>query len=111
MSRFAFGVLFHVTRADPGLSGYPTLEYLYKDATPAGRVARSARPHLSCKCQAEKIKVYKDRWVAPPLCKQGLRLKFHMITVIVTRSPIALAPVESILTLLALSVPEISACM
>ena len=71
----------------PRTGGLPHLQvFTRENATPAGRVSRSARPHLSCKREAEKIKVYMDRRCTPPPCKQALKLKFHMITVIVTRS-------------------------
>ena len=81
------------TQAHPGLAGYPTFKRLHGKTRPRlgglpGLVDRATRlgglPHLSCKREAEKIKVYMDRRVilprrvTPPPCKDNVNVKEYV---------------------------------
>ena len=75
------------TQAHPGWAGYPTFKRLHCKTPPRlsglpGLVDRAARlgglPHLSRKCEAEKINVYMDKRVIPPPCKDNGNVKEHV---------------------------------
>ena len=81
------------TQAHPGWAGHLTFNRLHGKTLPRltglpGLVDRATRlgglPHLSCKREAEKIRVYMDRRVIPPRhgypppCKDNGNVKEHV---------------------------------